>query len=674
LDKDFQDFLRKAAMFGQYFHVADINKTFGTKYDHDGRLKSWITKVDQYRFLAIHEGEDINEDDIYFKHITVQTAIYESLSYELRSQWHLQISRQYEEQLTNDNEEALITSIAHHYSRTTDVEKIVYYLEKLGYSTLRKCYYRESQSALERLLDFVEHCQIPTATEIGHRAAITDPVRQADWIGHLCYNLVQLKHLDNVVSLCLKALSMVGVNYPVGDDKLMKKEMFKSMIRLYFKWRKTKGGRKLLKINGKEVQYFVLGETGHNIGEGCSANCVNCPKVRRVITTALRALYQGGSVQSSLSRPAFAVILFELCNADIGTACVDNGEFITSLFRSAFIFALVIPPLGDALLRAGEKLEIERKLGDKTHFVYYAISYNKFAKGDIDGACDLARKSLVYFLNRDDLTNSQGARVILAAYPIWRGDLNHTLITINGQWDKSWFKIQPIWTFVALFSVSRVYFLQGDAQNLRQMIEIQTFYFDSLPKTGAFKGYDSMLLLSTAWYHMFEHDHIAALETFEKIVRAFASVQMVGFAPPDVLFFSCILLWELCAFWTGNRFSEDDISANLARLKSPCEHMLKKCNEYKTAMPVKWIKLLYETVLQSITGDTQKGIDMLIKECQRKKTLTAFETFPLMKATVYGIIGKFHYRGEVAHEYSTTAIDMFSEFGATFMVQWCQRG
>ncbi|KAJ3404579.1 hypothetical protein HDV05_007089, partial [Chytridiales sp. JEL 0842] len=450
LDKQYQDFLRKASLFGQYFSVENINAVFGTVYGKAGSFKSWIEKADNYRFLAIQEGDDIDGDEFFFRHITVQSAIYESLSYEIRSQWHLKAGLCLEQRLTPANCDSILPTISHHFSKTSEIEKNVYYLERLGYSTIQKCFYRESQNALERLISFMERCQIPPTTSALVRAAITDPTRQADWTVHLCYNLVQLKHLDNVVPLCLKALSMVGVTYPMDDDKKLRKAMLRSMVRLYMNWRKTNGGRKLMKINGKTLEYFGVGQTGHTIGDGCTSKCVNCPKARRVISTALRALFQAGGVQTSLSRAAMGLVLFELCNADIGTSAVDNGEFITSLYRTASVLALVMPPLGDVFLKSGGRIESERNLDDKTHNVYYSISYNKVSKGDIAGGCELARKSVTYFQNRDDKSNAQAARVVLSAYPTWLGNLNETLDILDGRWDKTWFKINPIWATVSL--------------------------------------------------------------------------------------------------------------------------------------------------------------------------------------------------------------------------------
>ncbi|KAJ3404110.1 hypothetical protein HDV05_007354, partial [Chytridiales sp. JEL 0842] len=508
LEKQFQDFLRKASLFGQYFNVSDINEVFDTEYGHDADIKSWIEKADQYRFLSVHEGDD-NGDSLFFKHITVQTAIYESLSYEQREQWHLKIATSLEKKLryASANSDSSIAVIGHHYSKTSEIEKNVYYLERLGYSTLKKCFYRESQNALERLIDFVEHCQIPANTSPIARAAISDPV----------------------VPLCLKALSLVGINYPVSDKKIMKKATLKSMIRLWVNWRKTKGGRRLSRVNGKEVQYFGVGEIGHNIGEGCSTTCVNCPKIRRVTSTCLRSLYQAGSVQSSLSRSAMGLVLFELLNADIGTAPVDNGEFITSLYRASFVLELLIPRLSDIYLKAGVKLESERDLGDKTHNVYYAMSYNKIGRGDVAGGCDLIKASITYFQNRDDKSNAYAARVVLAACPIWLGNLQEVLDILNGQWDNTWFKINPVWTNVSLFVAARVHYLRGDFTSLRQILELQAFYTESLPKNGSFKGYDTMLYLSTAWCRLLEQESLAALQTFEQMVDAFAKVQLAVF-------------------------------------------------------------------------------------------------------------------------------------------------
>ncbi|KAJ3398017.1 hypothetical protein HDV05_002764, partial [Chytridiales sp. JEL 0842] len=127
LDKDFKEFLRKASMFGQYFQISDINRVFGDHYDTGTQFLAWKKDVDSYNFLARNDEESEDANDWFFRHITVSAAIYDTLSFEQRTQWHLQIARYLE-----SSNESNLESIAFHYSRTPEVLKNVHYLEKLG--------------------------------------------------------------------------------------------------------------------------------------------------------------------------------------------------------------------------------------------------------------------------------------------------------------------------------------------------------------------------------------------------------------------------------------------------------------------------------------------------------------------------------------------------------------
>ncbi|KAJ3411052.1 hypothetical protein HDV05_002874 [Chytridiales sp. JEL 0842] len=217
LDATFKDFLRKTSIIGQYFNLSDYELAFGQlPFTNREELHNWITEMDKYNFLVWHQ-KDRASDDLYFNHITVMKSIYDSQSYEERASLHLQLAKQFERLITDQNMDALLPTVAYHYSKTSEVIKKIKYLESLGYLNYRKNHYRECQNTLETLCNFIEQNEIRLTLSEEELASVFDTTRFADWYGHMANVAAQLKQMHKVEVFSLKALQLTGITLPTDD-------------------------------------------------------------------------------------------------------------------------------------------------------------------------------------------------------------------------------------------------------------------------------------------------------------------------------------------------------------------------------------------------------------------------------------------------------------------------
>jgi hypothetical protein len=254
---------------------------------------------------------------------------------------------------------------------------------------------------------------------------IQDPTRHADWMAHLAFVLVQLKDFEKVIPLCLTALKLTGVDFPT-DEKVIKKQLLRTMMELWKLWRKTKGGVRVYEAkkgfsrfwegrsNRKVSEYLPMGQAGHYKLQGCDIKCFNCPKVRRVHTLCYRGLSLAGLISTDISVSAMGLLLFKGCTVDIKTGPIDNGEWIMSCYRGAFGLFLNILPLSNIFLKQAMKIEGARGLRDKTHPVYHIMGYTWFAKGEIGLAYKYVDLACDYYAGRGDLAN------LISEYIKWK--------------------------------------------------------------------------------------------------------------------------------------------------------------------------------------------------------------------------------------------------------------
>ncbi|KAJ3096901.1 hypothetical protein HDU97_005448 [Phlyctochytrium planicorne] len=127
---EFQEFLRHASVFGQYFTLEDVMGIMGgdrTETD----LEKMISEMDTFNFIR-QEEEDSTSHLLYFRHISILNAISESISYSQKSSWHGIIGARLEQAMIETDMKTLLPLVYYHFSRSSDTTKRIQYGEAFG--------------------------------------------------------------------------------------------------------------------------------------------------------------------------------------------------------------------------------------------------------------------------------------------------------------------------------------------------------------------------------------------------------------------------------------------------------------------------------------------------------------------------------------------------------------
>ncbi|KAJ3146842.1 hypothetical protein HK101_002286, partial [Irineochytrium annulatum] len=153
LSSAFQQFLRLASTVGQYFSATDIADIFQITFA-DNDFATWIQGEDFFHFLVF---VDDSQQDVYFRHVTIQEYIYEAQAFTERQIIHLKIAKFYENRLTEEtsSRDLLLPTVAYHFRKTDDGAKILKYHDLLGNMYSAKFMVFECIETVEYLLKYV---------------------------------------------------------------------------------------------------------------------------------------------------------------------------------------------------------------------------------------------------------------------------------------------------------------------------------------------------------------------------------------------------------------------------------------------------------------------------------------------------------------------------------------
>ncbi|KAJ3116678.1 hypothetical protein HDU96_009029 [Phlyctochytrium bullatum] len=232
LEFQFQEFLRTASIFGQYFDVLDVMELLESEED-PARFLDLIRTEDRFGFLK--EVEPNEEATLFFfRHISIVNAIYESLSFLQRSAKHAQVGAILEKKRVDKNCTVLLPSLFHHYSRTDLTEKRITYAEELGLYYMKSSFKHEAFVVMKNLCEFVESLEeIPSQ--------FTDKLRRAQWYSTLAAATVPEWLPDATINAGNKALWLLDI--PVETlDRLTLWKVVRAGMRQRNTFLKTKGG------------------------------------------------------------------------------------------------------------------------------------------------------------------------------------------------------------------------------------------------------------------------------------------------------------------------------------------------------------------------------------------------------------------------------------------------
>ncbi|KAJ3101193.1 hypothetical protein HDU97_001605 [Phlyctochytrium planicorne] len=367
LGAKFQEILESASILGQYFNLYDIMAIMpGKKNAAD--LAEIIATEDAFGYLRLanedmKQQEDEEDDDssqgesidpaafsYFFRHISVVTAIYESIPSQKKSELHRSVGRLLESNMDPSNEMSLLPLVYHHFSLSNDVKKHFDFGERLGLHYESKGFRKEARQILNNLVE-----SFPEQLKAGHGQGISRH-RQATWFATLASIDAYDYKSQAVMENALKALRLLKLKI-LEQPNVTSKIVSKSIIQHFKLFMKTRGGRK-----GPR-----LGRTLHE-EEG---------EIQRLICAdkALTAIFHSMLVNVKISKEYRAYITFEGLNNSIMICDAMPSAWVMRCFILALALMLKNPKLAKLYFKCGMRNLPKCKFEDISGAHIYLLAY-----------------------------------------------------------------------------------------------------------------------------------------------------------------------------------------------------------------------------------------------------------------------------------------------------------
>ncbi|KAJ3411610.1 hypothetical protein HDV05_001979 [Chytridiales sp. JEL 0842] len=357
LNPIYQKLLKMSSYFDQYFSLLDVAAVSNEPHHDADSLLQTIQMHDRFSYLVpqhpdsdsdTHDPQSDTSDtpptakyEYYFRHISIQTCLYEAQPYSERISMHTKIATYYESLLTPDTWLELIPSISFHYTKSNDLGKQIYYLEQLGYI------YQDQYLVPETLEIFLRLMMIVEKNRERLREVVEDPedilvgVRGAGWHMVLAMNYLVKLDSTNGTKHVLECLNRVGFPMPVKKWKVVKKLV--GLVWAVRKlWKETKGGR----MNTRELVEKVT-ERQRTEDE-----------MRMKVLGCIREMFFW---DKSITPAQYMVAVFECARIAMTYSAEKPIELLVQLMRLSFVFYFKVPKLAVVFRRRFEELLEEHK-------------------------------------------------------------------------------------------------------------------------------------------------------------------------------------------------------------------------------------------------------------------------------------------------------------------------
>ncbi|KAJ3094818.1 hypothetical protein HDU97_007547 [Phlyctochytrium planicorne] len=236
LDPKFQKLLRRASILGQYFDVEDLVFLLEDRHASAASVVELIEKFDTPEFFKVEVDAmgETQKHRIFFRHITIMSAIYESISLNERQNLHLKVAARFEKLMEDGvTTKSLLPLICHHYRRTGLPKKILEKCMEMGVKLFEQKLFAESAIELQFAV------QLITENAVAADALRADV--KAEVFAKLSWATAGEVEFQRSIDLAVEALNLSGIDWP-QNEKDLRNGILKSLVRIFKLWIYYKGG------------------------------------------------------------------------------------------------------------------------------------------------------------------------------------------------------------------------------------------------------------------------------------------------------------------------------------------------------------------------------------------------------------------------------------------------
>ncbi|KAJ3116103.1 hypothetical protein HDU96_010397 [Phlyctochytrium bullatum] len=241
LSPSFQLLLRVASVFGQHFDLAEVARVM----DGDHTLEELIESVntsDTYSYLKQLKKEEEGGNRYMFRHVMIQSAIYKSLPYTVRENYHTRIVQLKEQILHESNKKFVLPVLCYHALRAPDISRRIKYLDEVSVVYISQSLLQEACLSLKTLIAICE----------SDEKLIEEKAELSRWWSLLAESQVKSRQYRVGRESALRALFYAGIAWPTDREGFDAKraEEDKKLARL---WISTWGARLPVASAGRDA-------------------------------------------------------------------------------------------------------------------------------------------------------------------------------------------------------------------------------------------------------------------------------------------------------------------------------------------------------------------------------------------------------------------------------------
>ncbi|KAJ3413491.1 hypothetical protein HDV05_007936 [Chytridiales sp. JEL 0842] len=659
-DRKFQTILRFASVFGQYLDLEDL-KCFIDEEMSIADLQRTIEEQDLYNYLV---KQDEESTQMYFRHIQIQNAIYESQPYAERVQCHLNCAEYFEMLLTPANRDFLMPTISYHYQRTDKVDKKIMYLEEIGLKLHKKGHTRECISYLNMLLNV---CTSSPMLEV-------EAHRKAGWMARLASARVQLPLMTvDEMELCMQSLKLLGRPWP-GSKKELKRATLAAAWELFRLWRATNGGMR------PDTRSTFFGKPG-----GKCRTASNARELDELALMNFMSLFRLGTYTSVFDKSNFGLLFLRKLTTSIRHASEgseSNVKFVYVLYNVSLGISTSIPRLARLFYKQGKRVEATMTIIEEKEAVvssYHLKALVALSYSNIRESADCARSFVRYTENRGDTNMASAAYNMLQIASTQLGDLktNDSVFERLAN-EKSFYKAA-----VAKCQLFR-YLLMTNDEATDRYLKITEEAVASIAVAMPHPIHFLHVPAALCWMALRDGKFDEAIQHLEFVAKPEHQVRQIHIGAYDTyLFFPHLACMLVVPCITNSRFQSSGLgtvhkwSKHDASRISKC---LEKMNVFVDTLATKsrvdvffWPSIMVQACKLLLEGHRRKAAQKVLNAMKIAKKYALLDELVVIRGTVMAFLALVAEQGEQRERYYRQAMEVYRECGVTRLEAWLSK-